>query len=98
MAKALRTIPVILEVAREMQETAPGALLANFTNPAGLVTEALARCAPDVPAVGVCNVGITTRMVMLENYRALRKKLGEPGAYHRLAVRIADYVGQEKQR
>ena len=67
MAKALRTIPVVLEVAREMRETAPGALLANFTNPAGLVTEALARYAPDVPAVGVCNVGITTKMKMLES-------------------------------
>lgn len=65
MAKALRTIPVILDIARDMRETAPGALLANFTNPAGLVTEALNRCAPDVPAVGVCNVGITTKMTIL---------------------------------
>ncbi|MCP4514058.1 MAG: 6-phospho-beta-glucosidase, partial [Delftia sp.] len=56
MAKALRTIPVILSIADDIRELAPGALLANFTNPAGLVTEALARHAPDVPAVGVCNV------------------------------------------
>jgi 6-phospho-beta-glucosidase len=67
MAKALRTIPVILEIARAMQELAPGALLANFTNPAGLVTEALRRYAPAVPSVGVCNVGITTKMHMLES-------------------------------
>jgi len=66
MAKALRTIPVILGIARDMRETAPGALLANFTNPAGLVTEALARHAPDVSAVGVCNVGITTKMEMIK--------------------------------
>lgn len=66
MAKALRTIPVVLEIARDMRETAPGALLANFTNPAGLVTEALTRHATDVPAVGVCNVGITTKMDILE--------------------------------
>ncbi len=66
MAKALRTIPVILDIARDIRETAPGALLANFTNPAGLVTEALNRHAPDVPAVGVCNVGITTKMEILE--------------------------------
>ncbi|HUH95838.1 MAG TPA: 6-phospho-beta-glucosidase [Anaerolineales bacterium] len=65
MAKALRTIPVILKIARDIQETAPGALLANFTNPAGLVTEALARHAPQVAAVGVCNVGITTKMHLL---------------------------------
>jgi len=66
MAKALRTIPVILGIAKDIREVAPGALLANFTNPAGLVTEALNRYAADVPAVGVCNVGITTKMGILE--------------------------------
>ena len=66
MAKALRTIPVLLGVAADMRELAPGALLVNFTNPAGLVTEALARYAPDVPAVGVCNVPITAKMHILD--------------------------------
>jgi len=66
MAKALRTIPIILSIAKDVREVAPGALLANFTNPAGLVTEALNRYAPDVSAVGVCNVGITTKMEILE--------------------------------
>lgn len=66
MAKALRTIPVILQIARWMEELAePGALLVNFTNPAGLVTQALAQAAPQVPAVGVCNVPITTKMEIL---------------------------------
>ncbi len=67
MAKALRTIPVILDIAAAIRRSAPGALLLNFTNPAGLVTEALNRHAPDVAAVGVCNVGITTKMRILEN-------------------------------
>jgi 6-phospho-beta-glucosidase len=53
MAKALRTIPVVLGIARDMRELAPDALLVNFTNPSGLVTEALSRHAPDVLAVGV---------------------------------------------
>ena len=66
MAKALRTIPVVLNIARDMQEVAPHALLANFTNPAGLVTEALFRYAPEVTTVGVCNVGITTKMHILQ--------------------------------
>lgn len=65
MAKALRTIPVVLDIARDMAEVAPGALLVNFTNPAGLVTEALARYAPEVAAVGVCNVPITAKMQLL---------------------------------
>jgi 6-phospho-beta-glucosidase len=55
MAKALRTIPVLLEIAADMLELAPGALLVNFTNPSGLVTEALAKHAPGVPSVGLCN-------------------------------------------
>jgi 6-phospho-beta-glucosidase len=66
MAKALRTIPVILGIARDMAELAPGAFLVNFTNPAGLITEALARHAPDVFSVGVCNVAITTKMEILK--------------------------------
>lgn len=75
MAKAMRTIPVILSVAKDLQEVgAPGALLANFTNPAGLVTEALFRYAPQVSAVGVCNVPIGTSMGFI---RGLEKDLGE---------------------
>jgi 6-phospho-beta-glucosidase len=70
MAKALRTIPVILQIARDMAELAPGALLVNFTNPAGLVTEALARYAPEVPSVGVCNVPITAKMDIIEGLSA----------------------------
>ena len=67
MGKALRTIPVLLGIAADIREVAPGALLVNFTNPAGLVTEALARYAPDVPAVGVCNVPITTKMRLIQS-------------------------------
>ncbi len=70
MAKALRTIPVILDIARDMADVAPGALLVNFTNPAGLVTEALSRHAPHVPSVGVCNVPITAKMLMLRKLEA----------------------------
>jgi 6-phospho-beta-glucosidase len=77
MAKALRTIPVILSIARDIRETAPRALLANFTNPAGLVTESLSRYAPDVSAVGVCNVGITAKMGIIEELNKLTGSLIE---------------------
>lgn len=67
MAKAMRTIPVILKIASDMRElSAKSAMLVNFTNPAGLVTQALSKYAEDVPAVGVCNVPITTKMGILE--------------------------------
>src|SRR5512143_3093889 len=56
MAKAMRTIPVLLSIAHDMREVSqPGALLVNFTNPSGLVTEALSRYAPEIASVGVCN-------------------------------------------
>jgi 6-phospho-beta-glucosidase len=74
MAKALRTIPVILKIASDIRELAPGALLINFTNPAGLNTQALSMFAPDVSAVGVCNVPITTKMTFIEG---LEKQLGQ---------------------
>jgi 6-phospho-beta-glucosidase len=74
MAKALRTIPVILDVAGEMQRSAPGALLVNFTNPSGLITEALQRHAPNVPSVGVCNVAVHALMDMLD---LLKPDLGD---------------------
>ena len=66
MAKALRTIPVVLDIAKDIRETAPHALLVNFANPSGLVTEALFRYAPDVQAVGVCNATLTTQMEILK--------------------------------
>jgi len=74
MAKALRTIPVVLNIANDMAKLAPGALLINFTNPSGLVTEALFRYAPQVQAVGVCNAAFGMRMQLKA---LLEKQLGE---------------------
>ena len=59
-ANALRTIPVALEIASDVERHAPGATLLNFTNPAGLVTEALCRHT-DVPTIGLCNVPWTVK-------------------------------------
>lgn len=56
--KGLRTVPVILDIANEMQELCPNAWLINFTNPAGMVTEALARYSKHRKFLGLCNVPI----------------------------------------
>jgi 6-phospho-beta-glucosidase len=74
MSKALRTIPVLLKLTRDMEELAPGALLVNFTNPSGLVTEALQRYAPAVPSVGVCNVAIGAKMQIIKELEAATGK------------------------
>jgi 6-phospho-beta-glucosidase len=53
-AMALRTIPVVLSYCQLLQRCAPGATLINFTNPAGLITQAISAQAM-VPVVGVCD-------------------------------------------
>lgn len=84
MAKALRTIPVLLSIAADMSEVAPGAMLVNFTNPAGLVTEALFRYAPNVPSAGLCNVPINTQMRFTT---MLSEELGQPITPDRTALK-----------
>jgi 6-phospho-beta-glucosidase len=57
LAKALRTVPVVLEVADRVRErAAPGAWIVDFTNPVGIVTRALLN--EGHRAVGLCNVAI----------------------------------------
>lgn len=58
MFKAFRTVPVILEIVEEMKELCPEAWLINFTNPAGMVTEAVLRYGDFDKVVGLCNVPI----------------------------------------
>ena len=65
-AKALRTIPVALNVARVIAEEAPHATLLNFTNPAGLITQALIQEVPQVKTIGLCNVPWNTRIESAE--------------------------------
>ena len=56
-AKALRTVPVVLDIAADTQRFgAPGAWLLDFTNPSGLVTQALLDHGHR--AIGLCNVPI----------------------------------------
>lgn len=58
MFKAFRTIPVILEIVKDIQEICPDAWLINFTNPAGMVTEAILRYTDFKKAIGLCNVPV----------------------------------------
>ena len=60
--KALRTIPVILDIVKDMQELCPDAWLINFTNPSGMITEAVIRHAGFEKCIGLCNGPITVMM------------------------------------
>lgn len=54
-AMAVRTIPVILDYVKIVQEEAPGAWVLNFTNPAGIVTEAIINLGGYQRAIGICD-------------------------------------------
>ncbi len=56
LAKALRTVPVVLDIAERVRRASPGAWLVDFTNPVGIVTRALLD--EGHRAVGLCNVAI----------------------------------------
>lgn len=56
--KAFRTIPVILDIIKDMEELAPNAWLINFTNPAGMVTEAAIKVGGWKRTIGLCNVPV----------------------------------------
>jgi 6-phospho-beta-glucosidase len=58
--KAWRTIPVALDIAEDMAKYAPGAWFLNFTNPSGIITEAILKHT-DLNVVGLCNNPITTQ-------------------------------------
>jgi 6-phospho-beta-glucosidase len=60
--KGLRTIPVILDICKDIEELCPDAWLVNFTNPAGMVTEAVLRYSNIKKVVGLCNVPVGMRM------------------------------------
>lgn len=70
--KAFRTIPVILEIIDDMRVLCPNAWLVDFTNPAGMVTEAAIKYGQWEKTVGLCNVPfshITQACELLETPR-----------------------------
>ncbi|WSB49875.1 6-phospho-beta-glucosidase [Streptomyces cellulosae] len=56
LAKALRTVPVVLDIADRVRRTNPDAWIIDFTNPVGIVTRALLK--EGHRALGLCNVAI----------------------------------------
>lgn len=87
-AKALRTIPVALGIAADMRELAPHAWMINFTNPAGMVTEALLRYG-GVQVMGLCNspFGMQTEIARSQKVEPERVRLDCVGLNHLSWVR-----------
>lgn len=60
--KGLRTIPVIFDIIKDVEEICPDAWVINFTNPAGMVTEAVYRHTGFKKFIGVCNIPVGMKM------------------------------------
>ena len=89
LAYALRTIPVALEIARTIAELAPAAWTINFTNPAGIVTEAMRTVLGD-RVVGICDtpIGLVRRVGRLLDVDLVAGEAGADGI-----PAAFDYVG-----
>jgi 6-phospho-beta-glucosidase len=79
-AYALRTLPVIFDICRDIEETAPGAWLVNFTNPAGIITEGILNYT-GVKGIGLCNGPICTKRAIAKLLKVKPEQIG------------ADFVG-----
>ncbi len=53
--KGLRTVPVFLDILRDMRELCPGAIMLNYTNPMSMLVCAAGRAVPEVSVVGLCH-------------------------------------------
>jgi 6-phospho-beta-glucosidase len=96
LAKALRTVPVVLDVAERIRRhAAPNAWIVDFTNPVGIVTRALLDAGHR--AVGLCNVaiGFQRRFAAHLGVEPARLRLDHVGLNHLTWVRAVHLDGQD---
>lgn len=70
MFKAFRTIPVMKEIISDMKELCPDAWLINFTNPSGIITEAVIKHFGWEKCIGLCNVPTIS---MMSEYKIINR-------------------------
>ena len=83
LAKALRTVPIVLDIAERVgKRAAPGAWIVDFTNPVGIVSQALLD--DGHRAIGLCNVAIGFQREFAKRYGVEPEKveLGHVGLNH----------------
>ncbi|MFD7872759.1 6-phospho-beta-glucosidase [Streptomyces sp. NPDC059766] len=98
LAKALRTVPVVLDIAERVRRTNPGAWIIDFTNPVGIVTRALLQAGHK--AIGLCNVaiGLQRKFAALLGVAPSDLHLGHVGLNHltwETAVRLGGPDGAD---
>ncbi|MEC0226866.1 6-phospho-beta-glucosidase [Paenibacillus alba] len=97
MMKALRTIPVLLDICKDIEELSPNAWLLNFTNPAGMVTEAIHKYSK-VKSIGLCNAPIGLHKWLMNKYEAKADQIYTEfvGLNHLHWVTRAEINGEDK--
>jgi 6-phospho-beta-glucosidase len=95
--KAFRTVPVILDIVKDMKECCPDAWLINFTNPSGMITEAIQTYGKWDKVIGLCNVPV---MAMMTEPALIGKQLKDltykfAGIDHFHWHRVFDNTGRE---
>ncbi|MEU9195252.1 6-phospho-beta-glucosidase [Streptomyces hundungensis] len=97
LAKALRTVPVVLDIAERVRRANPDAWIIDFTNPVGIVTRALLQAGHK--AVGLCNVaiGLQRKFAALLQVTPAEVHLDHVGLNHltwELGVRLGGPTGE----
>jgi 6-phospho-beta-glucosidase len=96
-AKALRTVPVVLDIADTVVRRAePGAWIVDFTNPVGIVVRALLDAGHR--AIGLCNVAIGFQRRLADRFGvpADRVRLGHAGLNHLSWIRSVEVDGVDR--
>ena len=96
-AKALRTVPVVLELAEAVgRRAAPDAWIVDFTNPVGIVTQALADAGHR--SIGLCNVaiGFQRRFAARLGVEPERVELEQVGLNHLTWIRAVRVDGVDR--
>ncbi|MEZ8167153.1 6-phospho-beta-glucosidase [Vibrio tasmaniensis 1F-187] len=96
-SNACRTIPIALDIAKEMEQLCPNAWLLNFTNPSGMVTEALIKHST-IKTVGLCNVPVNMELGAAKMLDAERKDITMQiaGLNHLVWARKVLHKGEDK--
>ncbi|MEU2895832.1 6-phospho-beta-glucosidase [Streptomyces sp. NPDC001273] len=97
IAYGLRTVPVAVDIARRAARLAPDAWVINFTNPAGLVTEAMSRHLGD-RVIGICDspVGLGRRIARVLGARPEEAWIDYVGLNHLGWVRGLRIAGRDE--
>lgn len=96
IAYALRTIPVAMRVAERVHALAPAAYVVNFTNPAGMITEAMHQVLGD-RVIGICDTptGLAARLAAAAGAPLERVRLDYAGLNHLGWLRAAEFDGRD---